>query len=392
MVAVYKILNKVNGKFYIGSSINLGKRWKAHIDELNRNVHDNTYLQNSWNKYHKDNFEFYILEIRYQGDNYKKYKDIIKQREQYYIDTLKPYKRDIGYNICKKTVGSGRILSVDMIKQGKSKQIPSFRQLQEVINLLCNSYYSLNNIALKVGLQSCVVKNIYSKNILSEYLEKYTFKKRPIKLDDIINDNDIYDIIFDMSNKGETVKNIYNFLKTKIPEYNLDYVYLKKVLKKYNIQCNYEINIYDSGAIEKPVYQYSLNGEFMQEFPSISSANMACNIANGKITEVCKGKRKHAGGYRWSYNKEELTISLLELALNKTLSNKKFPVIQYDLDWNPVAIYESARSITIGSPSIIRSICNNHDKKEFKGYHWKYAKDASDDDLKYFITQNQLKG
>lgn len=51
MVAVYKIYNKINGKFYIGSSIDLGERWKSHIDELNRNVHDNFHLQNAWNKY-----------------------------------------------------------------------------------------------------------------------------------------------------------------------------------------------------------------------------------------------------------------------------------------------------------------------------------------------------
>lgn len=55
-------------------------------------------------------------------------------------------------------------------------------------------------------------------------------------------------------------------------------------------------------------------------------------------------------------------------------------------------IYESARSIKVGSPSIIREICKNRELRDFKKYYWKYAKDASDDDLKYFIKVNQMKG
>jgi len=59
---IYKIVNKVNGKYYIGSSKNIKRRWSGHKVKLNKNEHFNSHLQNSWNKYGKENFEFLIVE------------------------------------------------------------------------------------------------------------------------------------------------------------------------------------------------------------------------------------------------------------------------------------------------------------------------------------------
>ncbi len=65
---IYKIVNKVNGKYYVGSSVNIcgnrrGTRWKRHIWDLNRNKHGNDYLQRAWNKHGKNVFEFVLIEI-----------------------------------------------------------------------------------------------------------------------------------------------------------------------------------------------------------------------------------------------------------------------------------------------------------------------------------------
>jgi len=81
---IYKIVNLVNNKIYIGSAVNFSKRKIHHICRLNKNKHANRHLQRAWNKY-KD-FEFVLLE---EVNNC----DLIK-REQYYIDTLNPF-----YNI-----------------------------------------------------------------------------------------------------------------------------------------------------------------------------------------------------------------------------------------------------------------------------------------------------
>ncbi len=59
--AIYKIVNKTNRKYYVGSSHIPNRRWKQHKYTLTKNIHKNDYLQHSWNK-HNGNFEFIIVE------------------------------------------------------------------------------------------------------------------------------------------------------------------------------------------------------------------------------------------------------------------------------------------------------------------------------------------
>ena len=51
----------------------------------------------------------------------------------------------------------------------------------------------------------------------------------------------------------------------------------------------------------KVVLQYTKEGDFVQEWNCISDAEKKYSIAHGKISAVCKGKRKSAGGYIWRY-------------------------------------------------------------------------------------------
>ena len=75
---IYKILCKVNNKFYIGRAVNFDKRISIHKSRLKNNKHVNKYLQNLWNKYGEENFEFLILETCDRQH--------ICDREQYYLD------------------------------------------------------------------------------------------------------------------------------------------------------------------------------------------------------------------------------------------------------------------------------------------------------------------
>jgi len=60
---IYKIINKTNGKYYVGRAKNIvGRRWREHLIELIKNNHYNYHLQKSWNKYGKENFDFVIVE------------------------------------------------------------------------------------------------------------------------------------------------------------------------------------------------------------------------------------------------------------------------------------------------------------------------------------------
>lgn len=83
---IYKIINTETEDFYLGSSTNFKKRKTEHLYDLRHNCHHSKYLQNAWNKYGEDKFEFIIFkDYKAKTSN----KDL-KSREQNYIDKFNP--------------------------------------------------------------------------------------------------------------------------------------------------------------------------------------------------------------------------------------------------------------------------------------------------------------
>jgi len=103
---VYEIRNILNNNIYIGSSIDISKRWKEHIRDLNADRHCNSHFQRAWNKYGSHNFKFKILETC------EPIKDTILHIEQKYLDL------DPVYNICTK---AGNTLGFRYSEESKKK-------------------------------------------------------------------------------------------------------------------------------------------------------------------------------------------------------------------------------------------------------------------------------
>lgn len=80
---IYKILCENTGKFYIGSALNIKRRIKEHLTKLKFKKHRNPILQNIYRKYGKNSLFVEIIELCDA--------DILKEREQHYINTLSPY-------------------------------------------------------------------------------------------------------------------------------------------------------------------------------------------------------------------------------------------------------------------------------------------------------------
>jgi hypothetical protein len=79
------------------------------------------------------------------------------------------------------------------------------------------------------------------------------------------------------------------------------------ILKSNNVEVlkNSEVSARVTGKI---INQYSLDGEYIQSFPSAKAAaeslgkiSSTSNGASSHISDVCRGKRKTAYGYKWKF-------------------------------------------------------------------------------------------
>lgn len=85
--AVYKISNTITGDFYVGSSKDVKSRWVNHKCASTWNKYPNKQLYLDMQKYGIDKFDFEIIE-EVEADS-------LKEKEQQFIETLKPT-----YNSC----------------------------------------------------------------------------------------------------------------------------------------------------------------------------------------------------------------------------------------------------------------------------------------------------
>lgn len=93
IIGVYKISNNISGKYYIGYSENIQKRFKEHIYTLEYNKHQNIILQRSFNKCGLENFTFDIL---HEFDTVNE----AKEKELEYLQNIeiRPFLYNIHYN------------------------------------------------------------------------------------------------------------------------------------------------------------------------------------------------------------------------------------------------------------------------------------------------------
>lgn len=96
---IYRILNRLNGKCYVGQSLDIEARWLDHTDQLKRNWHHSIKLQRAWNKYGKEAFIFEVLQECSE--------DQLDYLEAFWMTRLDAV--DNGYNVIKIYLEDGRI-------------------------------------------------------------------------------------------------------------------------------------------------------------------------------------------------------------------------------------------------------------------------------------------
>ena len=83
---IYKVTNKINGKVYIGQSVDIGRRWRQHMA-----AEDDIYFHKAIQKYGVENFEWEVIEQCKKKD--------LDEREIYWIEYYDSYNK--GYNCTK---------------------------------------------------------------------------------------------------------------------------------------------------------------------------------------------------------------------------------------------------------------------------------------------------
>lgn len=295
MVGIYKIENKINGKKYIGQSVNIKQRWSEHRSMLRHNYHENQHLQNAWNKYGEKNFIHSVIEECKQ--------DELNKREKYWIKYYQSYKREKGYNISMEENGKiyNPILQFDL-SGNFIKEWDRPIEASNKTNICINTIYGcLNKKHKNAGNYIWVRKSDY-KNIdsLSWYLQNQTHKN-----------------VLQYDKNGNFIKR-WNSLSEAVKEYGttITQCCLHYVLTAYGyiwkyandpieIDENYILKVsYGNRKNNKPFCQIDKNGNVIAEYHSLRDA-VELGYSERMIYECYNGKRKKYKNYIWCLVKDK---------------------------------------------------------------------------------------
>lgn len=240
---IYKIENLANGKVYIGQTLKKPpkRRWDLHRSRLNRNKHENDYLQSAWNKYGEESFRFSII---CEADV-----DELDKLETYYIDFFrrqdKCYNLESGGNLLKEVHPATRAKISALIKRLHEQDDDYRRQYLEVRArpVICIDtgiiYPSLKEASRSLGINWTAIQRVCSGHMNSARGK----------------DGHYYQLAYYEEGKTYQLKKLRN-IKTPKP-----------------VIC------VNTGEI----------------FGSMHEAAKKMNISQGHISQCCHGKRRHAG-------------------------------------------------------------------------------------------------
>jgi group I intron endonuclease len=202
---IYKIVNKINGKYYVGSSNIISGRWNGHRHLLNKNIHKNPHLQLSWNKYGERNFDFIIVE-EIPREN-------LIEVEQKYLDVAKTEQHKC-YN---KSFLADRIEMtsqvIDKIRESNRKRVWSKESLLKLSQIHRGQKHTeetkklLSKLLKGRKLSEKTKIKIGKSRINLKIFKRYNVKN--IESEEIFNGN-YYDLVKKLNMSKRSVSNLIN--------------------------------------------------------------------------------------------------------------------------------------------------------------------------------------
>ena len=267
MAYIYRILNKLTKKCYIGETKckDVIWRWNQHKQKIEINKGCPA-LRDAVKKYGIDNFEFSVLIICFDDERFK-----------YEIEYIKKYNSVVpnGYNLTNGGEGGGF--------QGKT-------HTEEVKN------------GIKNKLKQKYIDNPELKEQMSER-NKIVMSNPEIRekiKNGILNSKKWKKVVENMrngshKNSGEATNNKHSEeAKNKISE----------SLKKYhanNVIIVNNINVQKDNKLGTKIKQYDMNNNLLNEYTSISDASRKTSVPKSSLLVHLKDNTKTGGGFIWKY-------------------------------------------------------------------------------------------
>ncbi len=132
------------------------------------------------------------------------------------------------------------------------------------------------------------------------------------------------------------------------------------------IKCVYKIG-------QKSVLQYSLDGNFIKEFISLTEAASA---VNGRLKGIHKALNICNTGYGFQWRYKTINYPLkIDKIVRKQMDKRKIKIVQLTLDGEIIKIWDSASdAVKFFKDHNITSVCRGR-QKTCKGFKWKYLKE-----------------
>jgi len=123
----------------------------------------------------------------------------------------------------------------------------------------------------------------------------------------------------------------------------------------------------DNALPSKPVRQYTLAGEFIAEYSSISEASRETGFSISGIGDCCTGKHKANNGFQWSFAENKDRIAAIKYG--RVVSTKMMPVIVYNEEERHIftSVREAAKFLGINKESVRRR-CIGETISTYNGY------------------------